>query len=486
MESTQSKMASGIVWMVGARLADRGIGVLSTLVLARLLVPADFGLVAMATAVGALLDLLGAFNFDVALIQNKRADSRQYDTAWTLNLLFGLFCAVALIGLARPASLFYEEPRLENVVYALATAYVLGGVANIGVVNFRKELDFRREFQFMVIRRAVTFIVTVGGAVLFRTYWALVAGIISSRLIGAVISYRMSDYRPKLCLAAFSELFRFSKWLFANNLLFFLLHSGPNFVIGKLVGSHGLGIYSIAYEISNLPSTELVAPINRVTFPGFSKMSSLGELSAAYLRIQAMLALLILPVGIGIAAVANPLVSVILGDGWNAAIPLIQLLALYGALAAMQTNNGTVWIALGHPRILTFGTLFFVLVLFVGMYFLIGRFGVVGSAIAYIVAQLLYAPLSAWTTQRLLHIHWSEFARTVWRPVIAVAVMYGAVFIVDSYLTPAAAWSKLIALSSIGAVVYVGCIAVLWALSGRPAGAETYCIAQVKAHTGRR
>ena len=178
------------------------------------------------------------------------------------------------------------------VIYVLAATYVVAGFSNVGVVNFRKDLQFRSELRFMLSRRLVTFVVTVGCAVLLRNYWALVAGIAVGRLASVMISFVMSDYRPSLTLCARRELFHFSKWLLINNALYFMIHSGPNFVIGKLSGASGLGIYSISYEISNLPSTELVAPINRVTFPGFSKMKDLAEMEVAFLRIQGMIGLL--------------------------------------------------------------------------------------------------------------------------------------------------------------------------------------------------
>ena len=155
-------MATGIGWMVLARLLDRGIGVVSTLILARLLVPSDFGLVSMATALAAVLELFGAFSFDLALIQNKNAGRRQYDTVWTFNVLFGAACGMVFAALAIPAAHYYREPRLEMVIYVLAATYVFAGFSNVGVVNFRRDLQFRTELKFMLSRRLVTFVVTVG------------------------------------------------------------------------------------------------------------------------------------------------------------------------------------------------------------------------------------------------------------------------------------------------------------------------------------
>src|SRR5688572_26128481 len=114
--------------MVAARLGDRLIGLVSTIVLARLLVPADFGLVMMAIVIIGALQLLGAFSFDLALIQNHRAGRQHYDTVWTINLLFAVAFGFLVVLLAVPAARFYNEPRLEAVMYVLAVATALQGL----------------------------------------------------------------------------------------------------------------------------------------------------------------------------------------------------------------------------------------------------------------------------------------------------------------------------------------------------------------------
>jgi O-antigen/teichoic acid export membrane protein len=369
MENINGRVGVGIIWMIGARLADRLIGIVSTLILARLLVPGDFGLVAMATAIGAILDLLGAFSFDLALIQKKNTERKHYDTVWTFNVLFGVGCGLCLIGFAEVAARFYSEPRLASVMYVLSLSYFLNAFTNVGLVSFRKDLNFDKEFKYIFSRRVITFLVTISAAFLLRSHWALLLGMTTGRLVSLVMSYAMNDYRPRFSLAASRELLSFSKWLLINNILFFLLHRGCTFVIGRLYGASTLGIYTISYEISSLPSTELVAPINRVMFPGFSKMRDVDQISQAYLKLFGLLTLVILPIGIGIAAVASPLVATVLGDKWLAAIPVIQLLAIHGAIGATQGNNGVVWLALGHPRKLTAFAALFVLILFPSVYF---------------------------------------------------------------------------------------------------------------------
>src|SRR5438105_1654780 len=135
-----SKIAAGAAWMVGFKLLDRLIGVLSIVILARLLVPADFGLVALATAVVAMIELLSAFNFDAALIQSQHAVRTHYDTAWTLNIALGTICALLVAVAAFLAASFYEDPRLGPVMLWLALATWIRGLENVGVIDFRKEL----------------------------------------------------------------------------------------------------------------------------------------------------------------------------------------------------------------------------------------------------------------------------------------------------------------------------------------------------------
>ncbi|MGQ0652114.1 MAG: lipopolysaccharide biosynthesis protein [Betaproteobacteria bacterium] len=485
MRSIQQRIASGIIWMVAARLIDRSIGVLSTLILARLLVPEDFGIVAMAAAIGAVLELMGAFNFDLALIQKKDAGKQHYDTAWTYNVLFGLFCGAALIATAGLAASYYREPRLENVMYVFSLSYVLSGLTNIGVVNFRRELAFRDDFLFMLIRRAATFGVTLVAAFTLRSYWALVIGILVGRGVSLWASFWMSSYRPRFSLAATGQLFNFSRWVLVNNVLFFLMHSGPSFVIGRLNGAMALGTYTVAYEISNLPSTELVAPINRAAYPGFAKMASPAAMAKSYEDLLGLIVLLIVPVGIGIAAVAEPAVLVVLGTKWLEAIPLIELLAMYGALAATQTTYGVVWMVLGRPFDLSIYCGVFVVVLFAALFYMLPTIGLVGAAYAYVLAQVSVLPGGLWNTKRLLAMRWNSLLRVVWRPIFAVTIMYVSVKWVDAAVADRMPVFRLAIDIASGVAVYAVCVVMSWLLVGRPEGAEAACIRRCVAALGR-
>jgi O-antigen/teichoic acid export membrane protein len=191
--SIQSRIARGATWMLFFKLVDRGLAFVSTIVLARLLVPADFGLVAMAMSVMALIELASAFGFEVPLIQRTDPGRAHYDTAWTLRLMFGLFCGLATAALALPTAAFYGDPRLTLLMLVLSTSWLIESLENIGTVNFRRELDFRREFIFMLSKRLSAVAVTLVAALATQSYWALIAGTLTGRAVGLVLSYTMQS-----------------------------------------------------------------------------------------------------------------------------------------------------------------------------------------------------------------------------------------------------------------------------------------------------
>src|SRR5262245_18204541 len=184
-----SRIAAGAAWMVSFKLLDRSIGIVSVVILARLLGVEDFGLVAMATAIVAIAELLSAFIFDLALIQSQHATSAQHDTAWTLNVLMAAVCALLVAAAPLPAAAFYGDARLGPVMLWLALATWIRAFENIGVVEFRRELSLYREFQFLLVKRVAVFAVTVSAAFATRSYWALVAGILAGSLAGVALSY---------------------------------------------------------------------------------------------------------------------------------------------------------------------------------------------------------------------------------------------------------------------------------------------------------
>ena len=484
-------VATGIAWMASARVVVRIVGLLSTLALARLLAPIDFGLVAMAMVVAGALELLTLFSFDVALIQIQKIGREHYDSAWTLNLLMGISLASALV-LATPiAADFYHEPRLHWILPLIALKYLIDNAANTGTVDFRRELKFGPEFVLQVVPKITSVMVTVPLAFWLRDYRALIAGMLLSSVVGCALGYAVHPHRPRWCLSEAGGLFRFSRWLLIGNVINFLRTRGSDLIVGRVLGATPLGVFSLAYEVSNLPSTELVAPINRVLFPTYVKLAQDHErLRQAFSASLGMIAMLIMPVSIGLAALADPLVRVMLGNKWLEVISPLSLLALAGAATVLQTNPGSVYGALGKSRAIALTQAIHVVTLVPMQVLGIYRGGLVGIAVATLAHSLLFGITSTYIILiRSTPIRSGDVLRPVWRPIIACAAMFSAL----RWLLPlfsrgdgvAASLANLLIGSLSGAIIYVVVLCVLWLVCGRPDGSEVSALELINRRIAR-
>lgn len=472
----RAQIAKGAAWMVLFKWIDRSIGLISTLILARLLVPADFGVVAMAMSVIAVIELATAFSFDAALIQKAQPAREHYDTAWTLNVMLAVAGAVVTIALAPLTALFYGEPRLTVVMYVLGAGWLAWGFENVGVVDFRRNLDFHREFRFLGFKRVIAFAVTVMAALMFRSYWALVVGMVTGRVAGVLLSYLMHPYRPRLSVAASRELLSFSGWMLATNVLGTAISRVSHFFIGRMLGAQALGAYTIGAEFALLAHTELAAPINRALFPGYSRLADRpDEFRRICIDATAAILLVVLPASVGIAAVAEPMVRVLLGDKWSAAVPVIEVLAISGAISAIVSNNAAAYLALGRPRLVT-GILLSRLLVLLPLLFLLANRGLSGVAIAEMLSSVASLAVSYPVLFKQLRLSVAQYLRALWRPLAASILMGFAVRAGIAWLgtdgSASGALLQLIAGVLLGVIVYSLLVYALWLASGRPTCAE--------------
>ncbi len=473
--SINRQMAKGAAWMVGLRFFHRGVGFISTMILARLLVPADFGLVAMAMVLMHLLDAISDFSVHVRLIQKTQIDREDMDSAWSLQLLLGLAQAAILILLAEPAASFYNESRLVPIIHVLALIILLKGGRNIGVVMFQREMTFNKDFIMMAVQRLAMFVVTMTVAFVYQTYWALLAGMLIGTVAELLLSYVMHPHRPRWCRSRWGDIIRFSRWLLLNNFLKFMSQRGPELIIGRAMGTHALGLFSVGYEISMLPTTELVAPINRVALPAYSKMKeSRALLVKGYLDVIGMISLIALPAGVGIAALSGVIVPVLLGDKWLDLIPVVHHLAIAGAIGALLTNTGSVFTALGKPQVTTAILATRVFLFIPGILFAAKEGSVVDIALVYLAVTCIMILVNLSLVLVELKVSAWLFIRVVYRPVGGVVLMYLALTMV--FLPAFEGLAPIIVMLSgvaIGTLVYITVALLLWLVFGRPEGAES-------------
>lgn len=445
----RASIAKGAAWMVLFRLLDRSIGIVSTAVLARALLPADFGLVAMAMSIIAIIELASTFSFELALIQKAEPTRGHYDSAWTLNVLAGCVGGTVIALATWPTASFYADERLVPIMLVLAATWAIASLENVGTVDFRREMNFSREFKLMFMRRIVAFVATMVAALTLHSYWALIIGTVTARGMGLLLSYGMHPFRPRFSLAHWRELFAFSGWLVLGNFVAVLIGKVPHFVVGRMFGAPSLGAYSVGSEVANLAYTELVAPINRAMFPGYSRMAGQPE---AFRRIcldaTTVILAVVFPVTVMVAVLAQPIVRVLLGTQWEQAAPIIQFLAVSGAVSAVTSNNVAAYMALGRPQLMLVLLATRLLVLLAGMFWLAGPYGIAGVAVADLLASLACWAVSIPLLFAVVGIAPADYWRCTWRPLLA------------STATGSAAWLTVTSLPGSG-----GLLDALWALA---------------------
>ena len=472
--SVGKQVAIGAAWMLALKLAIKLIGFVSTIILARILLPEDFGLIAIIMAFFALIEIFGGFGFDTVLIQKRDAVRGHYDTAWSFNVGFGVVaCLFSFVGAGWVAE-FYGDPRILDVMRVLGLLFFIGGLQNIGVVQFRKELTFEQEFTFQLIPKIASFFVTIILAFALKSYWALVWGSLVWRLFVVLFSYYVHPFRPRIDFSEWRQLFGFSKWLMINNFLFFMNNRSPEMVVGKIISPQAAGLFAIANEISALPTSEMVGNINTATYPGYCKVAAdLAELKRMYVSVMGVVAFLVLPAGLGLSAVSEILVPVVLGDKWLGAVSLMALLSVSGSLIALNTNTGFLFLAMARPKITTAMSFLRVLVLLPSMVYFGSLYGLTGVASAVLLTAVAVFLSFLVLIRMELGIFWGQILGIYVRPLFGSLVMFFSI----EHMTPVLVGSiwivfSLFALCVLGAMVYCVSIAFLWCAVGRPDGAE--------------
>lgn len=478
------RIVAGAAWMVLFKLADRLLALVSMLVLARLLVPADFGLIALATSLAAMLEVLGGFGLDTALIQRPDASRGHYDTVWTFNLLFGLVLAVLLSAFAWPAAAFYDEPRLATVLLVLAATKAIGGFESPGVIAFRKDLEFKREFRFQLAKRLLTtFVVTIPLAIALRNYWALLGGTLLGTTISVALSYKMQPYRPTLSLASLGEMMHFSGWLFLTGIVEFLALRTGDLIVARWAGPAALGMLTLARTIARLPTREIVAPIHRALYPGYVKLAGdRDRLRAAYLKVTAVLLLSIMPAGIGLAFLAEPAVLILLGRQWLDAVPLVQILAINGVVGSMMVAAHHVNLAVGLARSTSLALVAYATIAIPLMLFLVPDYGAIGAAAAALAAAILTAPLELLLLTKAIDFRARDLLAILHRPGLGIVVMIGVLLVIRGQIALPAAFIEqvvyLVTLAGIGAVAFGTTVYLLWRRAGKSESAEAWVLEQ--------
>lgn len=455
------------------RWGMRALGLVSTLILVRLIAPADFGIIALATSFMQTIDGMLTLGTEEAVIRERAPGRDFYDTAFTMNLLRGLSVTALVAALAWPAAHFYDDPRLGPVLLFIAALPLLDGLSNIGTVDFRRDLTFHKEFAIMVLPKLAGIIAAISAAFLTHSYVAMLCGIAANRSLRVVMSYVMHPFRPRLSLTAWQGLAGYSVWTWVLSLAVLVRDRADSLMLGRMMNTTAVGFYAVGAEIAALPMTDLIEPLGRAAFSGFAAARTHAvDLAETWLRLIGSAALLTLPAGVGLSLVAAPLVALAFGPGWDEAVPVLRILSLSFTILVfghMSEHLLSVHALLGR---LVGMTLLGAAVRVALLFALIPPLGLTGAALAAAIGILVDQTLRVGSTMRHFRIRVTRLLAQVWRPACATAAMAAVLIWTGLGWTNATGTLPLIAATILGAVVYSGMLLLCWWAAGSPSGPE--------------
>jgi PST family polysaccharide transporter len=462
--SLKATARSGSRWTV---LGYGGAKVSTTLlfvVLARLLTPEDFGVVAIAVVFVALLQLLVEGGFRDALIQRAELERGHVDTVFWTSVGTGVLLAGGLVLAARPLSVLYREPLLAQILPVLAIGLLAGALGSTQVAQMRRALRFRplaiRAISSNVVASAAAVVVALlGGGV-----WALVAQFVVLNIVQSVLLWVLASSRPGLCVSRrhFHDLFGFSRNSLGTQLLQFTNNRGDDFLIGAVLGPGPLGLYSVAYRLLTTLNDVINRSLLGVAFPVFSRLRHDPErLRNAYCLVLKVGTAVAFPGFLFFTVAAPEVVEVVFGDRWMPAAPVMAVLAIFGALQTALMITDSCLQAIGRPEIVFRNRLVNTSVQ-IASFAVAAPFGIVWVAWALVARAYLLAALPVLSLIRAGVVDLRSWLRSFLTPALATAAMLAAAAVVRAALhAHVGPGIRLAAMVVVAALIYPAALAVI-------------------------
>lgn len=393
-DQLKPKIAGGLKWLFASQVVNQGLFIWFSIYLARILDPSMFGVVGLVTVITNYAVLFVDLGFGAALVQRKDLDQEHLSSVFWFNVLIGLMLGATIFFLGPLIAQFYDEPVLVDVARVLSVNFLLSSLSLVPSNLLDKEMKFKRKVTINWVATFAGYVVGISLAWSGYGLWSLVYQLLVTQLATTILLWFFSSWSPGLqfSMSKLRELLPFGLNVVGETSVNYWSRNADNFLIGKFVGIEGLGLYSRAYSLMLIPVRNISSVVSRVMFPAFSSIQNDHEtIRMYYLKAIRYIAMITFPAMAGLTLVAKEFVLVCFGDKWIDMIPLVQWLAILGAVQSILNLNGSIYYAVGKPHIAFRVTLVTSAILLVG--FVIGLLvnGLLGLTIAYFIAGTLLA-----------------------------------------------------------------------------------------------
>jgi lipopolysaccharide exporter len=339
----EEKAIRGVRWTLLSYASNKAVTVATTIVLARLLVPSDFGLVALAGLAIGFLGLVNDLGMWGALVLRRDFDDRAQGTVLSIMLGSRTVLTALLLGCAQFADELFREPQLDGVLSVLSLTVLIGSVTWFYDAILHRELEFGRRFAAQLADTLVYAATTLLLAALGAGVWSLVAGQIAGVLTHTAMVLSLAPYRvrPAFDRVAAREAFTAGRGFVVQGGVAFISLNADYAAVGRTLGAGPLGLYSMGYRLGDLPTQAIADPAAQVSFPAFARMRHRGEnITPAFLSTFRLVALAAVPAGLLLSAAAEPFTRSLFDDSWTGMIGPLAVLGIWGAVRPVQTTLG--------------------------------------------------------------------------------------------------------------------------------------------------
>lgn len=377
-------------WMTADIIVQKILGILSFLILSRLILPESYGIIASITILVGFLNVVSQTGFEAALIQSKDEIKSYLNKVWTLNILKSILIFAIIWFIAPIAARFFHVENYVSVIRFSGLFVVVEGMSNIGHIYFSKDINFRAIF-FRDLGMPIAFFVTTILWLKFfgNPVWALAFGNLGSYLCAMIATYFLSSYRPRpdFNLNKLRELWSYGSWVVASNLANYVSGVIDSTFLAHLLGPGKLGIYSKGRDFSVIPSSYISQLANKIGFPSISNIQGDLELVRhGFKKLFDLTILISLPFMVLIFTQANHLISLILTDEWLQIVFPLKFLIVAMTIRGFVVIATPIFNGLGKPRIYFFSVLIQIATMFVSLAILVPRFEILGAAYSMIIA----------------------------------------------------------------------------------------------------
>lgn len=461
--SLKRKAFIGLVWSVIQNFGNQAFSLIIFFVLARLLTPATFGLIALANVVLAFMRIFLDQGFTKALIQRQNIEPEHLDTAFWTQVGCGILLTTITFLSADIVAGIFEQPKLIEVLQWLSGIFIINSLSRV------HNAILSREFAFKVMAMRSLLATVIGGmAGVIMAYagfgvWSLVVFNLTSELVGSVVLWSAVEWRPqrRFSFLHFRDLYGFGMYIFAFKFIKFFEKRADNLLIGYFLGEVALGYYAIAYRILEVMTQLLVSTIDKVALPTFSRLQTepkrFRQLLYKTIKLTSLIAF---PTYLGVVVLAPELIIALFGEQWIPATGIMQILSFEGLVLSATYFHKSVFVSMGKPSWNVRVSLLSATINFIACLVAV-RYGIIAVAIAYIVSSYLVFPISLWAVHKLIEINLSIYLKQFVTSLVSSSIMFGSIWTAKGYLLEIREPKLLVIVGTIiGILVYALCIKI--------------------------